>query len=63
MDFDLSEATGALQDLANGFVQRLPCLLLAVVVFLLIYALAALVRGSIRALAIARSCTGQRCFH
>jgi len=51
MDFDLSEATGALQDLANGFVQRLPYLLLAVVVFLLFYALAALVRGSIRALA------------
>jgi hypothetical protein len=37
MDFDLSEATGALQDLANGFVQRLPYLLLAVVVFLLFY--------------------------
>lgn len=51
MNFDLSEATRALQELANGFVQRLPYLLLAMVVFLLFYAMAVLVRGSIRALA------------
>ncbi|MEO5659673.1 MAG: mechanosensitive ion channel family protein [Polaromonas sp.] len=51
MNFDLSDATRALQGLANGFVQRLPYLLLSVVVFLLFYAVAVLVRGSIRALA------------
>ena len=51
MDFDLSNATRALQDMANSFTQRLPYLLLAVVVFVLFCALAVLVRGSIRALA------------
>jgi small-conductance mechanosensitive channel len=51
MNFDLSDATRALQGLANGFVQRLPYLLLAVVVFMVFYAMAVLVRGSIRALA------------
>ena len=50
MNFDLIEATEALRDMASGFVQRLPYLMLAVLVFLLFYALAVLVRGSIRAL-------------
>ena len=50
MDFDLTDATQALQDMAGGFLQRLPNLALALLVFGVFYAAAVLVRGSIRIL-------------
>ncbi|MDQ3058891.1 MAG: mechanosensitive ion channel family protein [Pseudomonadota bacterium] len=50
MDFDLSDATQALQAMAGGFVRRLPYLMLALLVFGAFYAAAVLVRASIRTL-------------
>lgn len=51
MDLELSEARAAVQQLADGFMHRLPYLFLAVMAFLAFYAVATLVRASIRALA------------
>lgn len=46
MEIDFTEAMQALQNIANGFVRRIPHLLVAVVVFFLFYAAARLVRGT-----------------
>jgi small conductance mechanosensitive channel len=47
-NFRLSEATGALQAMLNGFAQRIPYLLLAAVVFALFVLAARLVRASVQ---------------
>lgn len=50
MEIDFSEALRAVEAMGNAFVMRLPHMLVAVVVFLLFYAAARVVRGSVRAL-------------
>ncbi|MBL0419705.1 mechanosensitive ion channel family protein [Ramlibacter sp. AW1] len=54
MEFDLSQATGAVQAMATGFAQRLPYLVVAVVVFVLFVIVAHVVRASARAFAVRR---------
>jgi small conductance mechanosensitive channel len=51
MRFQLTEATGAVQDMVNSFVERLPYIAVAFVVFVLFYLLALAVRGGARAFA------------
>lgn len=51
MNFQLTEATGAVQAMVNGFVERLPYIAVALVVFVLFYLLALAVRGGARAFA------------
>lgn len=51
MTIDLSEATGALQAMINGFIQRLPYLAIAIVVFFVFYFVGSAVRAAVRALA------------
>lgn len=51
MKFDITEATRSLQELITGFVERLPYLVLALLVFVLFVALAVAVRSMVRALA------------
>jgi len=48
MNFDISEATGALQQMVNGVLERLPYLAIAVVVFVLFTLIARVVRASLR---------------
>ncbi|MEJ7930676.1 mechanosensitive ion channel family protein [Ramlibacter sp. AN1015] len=52
MEFDLTEATGAVQQMLDGFVARLPYMALAVVVFVVFYLVARGVRAALRALAM-----------
>ncbi len=51
MNLDLSEATESLQEMLNGFIERLPYLALALIAFALFFLAARLVRASVRALA------------
>lgn len=51
MDLDLGDATESLQEMLNGFVERLPYLALAIIAFTLSFLVARLVRASVRALA------------
>jgi small conductance mechanosensitive channel len=51
MNFNLTEATRSLQALITGFIERLPYMVLALVVFVLFLALAIAVRAMVRALA------------
>jgi small conductance mechanosensitive channel len=51
MNFDISEATGSVQDMVGRFAERLPYLVVALVVFVLFYFVALGVRGSARAFA------------
>jgi small-conductance mechanosensitive channel len=51
MNIDLSEATQSLQQMLNGFIERLPHMALAIVAFALFFIAARLVRASVRALA------------
>lgn len=51
MNFQLSEATRAVQDMLNGFAERLPYIGVALAVFVLFYLVALGVRGSARAFA------------
>jgi len=51
MNFRISEATQAVQQLVNGFLERLPCTAIAVVVFVLFLLAARLVSASARAFA------------
>ncbi len=51
MNFNLSEATGAVQTMINGFIERLPYIAVALVVFLLFFFVSKGVRAGVRALA------------
>lgn len=51
MNFNLSEATESVQQMTNGFIERLPYVALAAVVFVLFVLAARLVRASARAFA------------
>ncbi len=51
MKFNLSEATGAVQTMINGFIERLPYLAVAIVVFFLFFFFGKAVRAGVRALA------------
>lgn len=52
MNIDLSDAAQSVQQMATGFVERLPYLAVALLVFVLFFALARVVRASVRALAL-----------
>lgn len=54
MEFDLSQATGAVQDMVAGFIQRLPYLVVAALVFSVFIVVAHVVRASARAFAVRR---------
>jgi small-conductance mechanosensitive channel len=54
MDFELSQATGAVQDMVAGFTQRLPYLVVAAFVFTVFIVVAHAVRASARAFAVRR---------
>jgi small-conductance mechanosensitive channel len=51
MKFDLSEATGAVQTMVNGFVERLPYIAVALIIFLIFFFVSKGVRAGVRALA------------
>ena len=51
MTLDLSEATGALQAMLDGFIERLPYLALAVIVFFVFFFVGKGVRAAVRAVA------------
>lgn len=51
MKFSLSEATGAVQTMINGFLERLPYIAVALIVFLLFFFVSKAVRAGVRALA------------
>lgn len=51
MQFDISEATAAVQAMINGFVERLPYLLVALVVFFIFFLASKGVRAGVRAVA------------
>jgi len=51
MKFDLSEATSSVGGMVNGFLQRLPYIVLAVIVFVIFFFIAKVVRATVRSLA------------
>jgi small conductance mechanosensitive channel len=51
MKFNLSEATGAVQTMINGFLERLPYIVVALVVFFVFFFVSKGVRAGVRALA------------
>lgn len=51
MKFDLSEATSSVGGMVNGFLQRLPYIVLALIVFVIFFFVAKVVRATVRALA------------
>ena len=51
MKFNLNEATGAVQAMINGFVERLPYIAVALVVFFIFYFVSKGVRAGVRAIA------------
>ena len=51
MKFNLSEATGAVQAMINGFAERLPYIAVALVVFLVFFFVSKGVRAGVRAIA------------
>ena len=55
MELDFTEATSALQRIADGFVQRMPHLLVAIAVFLVFYLAARLVRASVGRVLVRRN--------
>ncbi|TFZ01334.1 mechanosensitive ion channel family protein [Ramlibacter rhizophilus] len=54
MNFALSDATAAVQQMLNGFIDRLPYIVVALVVFLFFYAVGRGVRAALRAFALRR---------
>lgn len=52
MNVDLSEATQSVQQMATGFIERLPYLAVALIVFVFFFALGRVVRASVRVLAL-----------
>ena len=51
MKFNLSEATGAVQTMINGFIERLPYIAVALIVFFVFFFVSKAVRAGVRALA------------
>ena len=54
MKFDPSEALRGVQEMGNGFLERLPYIVLALVVFFIFYLIAKGVRSGIRRLSARR---------